>query len=347
MNEVNQGGERIDSEVTERRTCRLAGCGGPASGVCINNLSFDECPDVVGPAPSNIAEDTGTLRRADADVVSVHDGQALGAIACDDLLRQRGGIVVGLVAGPEVGKTTLISTMYELLARRRMASFRFAGSETLRGYEERCHLARLASNRVKADTPRTPTKAQLSFTHLRIAKGDVRTDIVFSDRSGEHFNHVLDRPIEVAGFQELRRAEVILLLIDLKEFLAEPHVQTARMRKWIMAMAQNGLLHGKTVRLVGTKADLVTAAPNSNAASKALDELAEDLSRRSQGVRVLARRISCRPREAHTEVGEGIENLLSEILAPKELTKAMQPDIWPDKPTEIDLLMRGFRARFA
>ena len=270
----------------DRRVCRLPGCGGPAAGVCINALPFDECPDVVEPAVTEDLDDSDRTVSSGSDFVLLPGGHALGATACDALLRQRGGTVVGLVAGPDVGKTTLIGTMYELLTRRRMVRHRFAGSETLRGYEERCHLARIASNSATADTLHTPTMAQLSFTHLRIARSEDRTDVVFSDRSGEHFQRTLDRPNEIAGFEELRRADVVLLLVDLPELLAAPHLQTSNLRKWVMAMGQNGILAGKVVRLVGTKADLV--GPGGATAPRTLDELAADLSKRAGGAEVIA-----------------------------------------------------------
>ena len=334
-------------EVVDRRVCRLPGCGGPASGVCINNLSFDECPDVLDAVSSEDDGPRASSHRPDRDFVVVPGGHALDAAACDALLRQRGGTVVGLVAGPEVGKTTLIGLMYELLVRRRMAAFGFAGSETLRGYDERCYLARTATNAASADTLRTPAQDKLSFTHLRVASGSARLDVVFSDRSGEHFERVMDQPNGIAKFQELRRADVILLLVDLTELLKEPNLQFFQMRRWTMAMAQNGMLQGKAVFLVGTKADVAIRTPGSRAAGKALCDLANDLSKRTRGVPVLPRIVACRPRKGSTAVGEGVEALLAEILAPRTRAREAVPEAWPSAPTELDLLMRRYRARSA
>ena len=183
-------------------TCRVPGCKGPRSGVCINGLSFDECPDVIPIEDAVQTEDVRaiaeTLPNA-GEMVQTGGVSSLDAAACDALLRARGGTVVGVVAGPEVGKTTMIATMYELIHRGRMPAFRFAGSETLRGYEERCHLARMASNGVSSDTPRTPTSAKLSFTHLRLATSSGIKDVIFSDRSGEHFDNVLASPSGIVG----------------------------------------------------------------------------------------------------------------------------------------------------
>lgn len=334
--------------VIDLRICRLPGCGGPRSEVCINNLSFDECPDIIDAPPES--EDGVELPTSDKnpglDIVRLPGGHALGAAACDALLRQRGGIVVGLVAGPEVGKTTLIATLYELLTRRRMAGFGFAGSETLRGYEERCHLARIASNNAKADTPRTPSKDRLSFTHLSVAVDSSRHDLVFSDRSGEHFEKVLDKPSQIAHFEELHRADVLLILVDLVELLRRPHIQTAAIRKLFMAMDQHGIVGESRTFVVGTKADQAVPTPRSTRAAKALASLAADLSKRSHNAHhIEPRMVACRPRKGSNLVGEGIEPLLVEILQPKTAVALSPSEAWPPEPTELDLLMRLYRAK--
>ncbi|AFW01774.1 hypothetical protein BAR24_14885 [Gluconobacter oxydans] len=336
-----------DVRVADRRVCRLSGCGGPCSGVCINNLSFDECPDVLDAVAPEDDRPQTLSPRPDRDFVVVPGGHALSANACDALLRQRGGTVVGLVAGPEVGKTTLIGLMYELLVRRRMTAFGFAGSDTLRGYDERCYLARTATNAATADTLRTPAKDKLSFTHLRVACGSARWDLVFSDRSGEHFEEVINQPNGIAEFQELWRADVILLLVDLIELLNEPNLQVSRMRRWTMAMAQNGMLEGKVVFLVGTKADVALQTPGSRAAKRELDGLAADLSKRARGVPVLPMIVACRPRKGSTIVGEGVEKLLGDILAPRACPKEKVSEVWPIAPTELDLLMLRYREKLA
>lgn len=346
MSDIDAPEDQEDGEI-DRRICRLPGCGGPVSGVCINNLAFDECPDVLEVEVSDREESAAPVRKVSPDFVIVPGGHALDAVACDALLRQRGGTVVGLVAGPEVGKTTLIGLMYELLVRRRMDSFGFAGSDTLRGYDERCYLARTATNAAIADTKRTPAQDELSFTHLRIARGEARYDVIFSDRSGEHFERVMNQPNGIAEFQELRRADVILLLVDLTELLSESNLQFFRMRRWTMAMAQNGMLEDKAVFLVGTKADVAARTPRSRAAGKALSDLAEDLSRRTRSVPVLPRIVACRPRRGSTVVGEGVELLLAEILTPRVCSREMISEAWPSAPTELDLLMRAFRAKSA
>jgi len=278
-------------------------------------------------------------------MIATGGARSLDAAACDALLRARGGTVVGIVAGPEVGKTTMIATMYELVHRGRMKSFKFAGSETLRGYEERCHLARMSSNGAKADTTRTRTADQLSFTHLRLATSSGIKDIIFSDRSGEHFDNVLDRPSEIFKFSELQRADAILLLVDLEQLYKSPHQPKSQVRRLFLAMEQTGLLVGKSVTFVGTKADLLESPNAAEDARLALTELAAELGRRSSGgLHVASCCIASRAKAGSVRIGEGLEDLLNEILVDDEVSGFMLGTAWPSRVSELDGLMYSFRS---
>lgn len=329
-------------------TCSVPGCNGPRSGVCINGLSFNECPDVIPCGDEAQAEDDPAIVEiAPASRGMIYTGgvSSLDAATCDALLRARGGTVVGVVAGPEVGKTTMIATMYELIHRGRIPAFRFAGSETLRGYEERCHLSRMASNGTCSDTPRTPTSAKLSFTHLRLSTSSGTKDVIFSDRSGEHFDNVLGRPSEIADFAELKRANIILLLVDLELLLKTPHLPTSQVRRLFMAMDQHALLDNKPVRLVGTKADLANTGEALEVALTALNNLATDLCRRAAGrVPVTPLLIASRARAGSTKIGEGFEELTEAILTETESPAFNAGTSWPETLTELDALMHSYRS---
>ncbi len=331
--------------------CKVPGCGGPRSGVCINGLSFGECPDVVTISdeaevdlekPTVIDESTGNEPSAPSgrSMTRTADGPSLNGASCDVLLRQRGGTVVGIVAGPEAGKTTMIATIYELLHRGRLDGYRFGGSETLRGYEERCHLARVASNRNYPDTARTPTHAKLSFTHLRVETATGITDVVFSDRSGEHFDNVLDQPAQLAEFAELVRADVILILVELDRLVEHAHVITSYTRRLVMAMRQCGLLQGKILRLVGTKADLLEGQDVLDETTSSLSSLAEDLTRRAGGSSIFKALVTASRRQSRSEhVVHGLKELLDDILQPRAQATFRLPKRVPKKMTEMDLLM--------
>ncbi|MBA4760007.1 hypothetical protein [Sphingosinicella sp.] len=321
-------------------TCRVEGCGGPRSGVCINKLSFEECPDVIGADEVTVEDSDGGGPSEEEEIPSIvatNIGDSLDADACDRILRASGGKLIGIVAGPEAGKTTLIATIYELIHRAKIAGIGFAGSDTLRGYEERCHLARVASNATKPETLRTKTWEQLSFTHLKLAIDHQRLDVLFSDRSGEHFDNVLDTPGDILGFEELIRADQIWIVVDLERLSQNGHMLKSQLRRLALAMQSAALFDGKDVAIVGTKADIFSAKRALAAVKQELMALADDLKGRIGSTRSFATYlVACRPPKGSTEFGAGIGELMASLSRPEEEAVCAMRFPLPEKPSELD-----------
>lgn len=311
--------------------CRQPGCGGPSSGVCIETFSFEECPYLKPAPPEDEAaergdeeEDTGT--EMPPDLVSTGNLAQLDAAGCDAFLRARAATVVSLIAAPDVGKTTLMSTLYELVRRGRLEGYGFAGCETIRGFEERCFLSRARSDNLEPDTQRTPARAGLNFTHLSVATEHGREELILADRSGEHFQRVLDSPGSIAEFAELGRAAVILLMVDGEQLVLNRHRPVSEARRLFMALAQAGLADGRRILLVATKRDLV---PKDRMAvlDEALVELLADLQPRSPGAELKGFATGARPREG-AEFGEGFDALIAAVLpkpSPRRFESAIPP----------------------
>jgi Double-GTPase 2 len=327
-----------------RATCRVEGCGGPREGICINNLSFEECPDVV---VSEDGGDTGDEEppvpstEAETSVVPSSVGDSLDVITCDTLLRANGAAMIGIVAGPAAGKTTLVATIYERIHRGKSSVFGFAGSETIRGYEERCHLARLASGGIEPDTERTKTWAELSFTHLELANDDVRQHVMFSDRSGEHFDNVLNRPDDVASFRELARASHIWIVIDLKRLSESGHSLKSELRRLVMILQSGNLFDGKHISVIGTKADLFSSAAAKRKIQAEFNSTVEDLQKKGpETITFNKHMIGCRPAKGSTEFGDGIDALLSSLFEPEAEKAFVTACPLPGTPSQLDLLMQ-------
>lgn len=135
--------------------------------------------------------------RAKPAVVSPVDlpsGDELSVVQAAELRRTVGGVLVALAGDQDVGKTTLIASLYDRFLDGPWAKFRFAGSETLVGFEKRLHLARMAGGQGKQDTPRTSNTSPLHFLHLSlvpVAAGN-RQHLILADLSGERFREAAD-----------------------------------------------------------------------------------------------------------------------------------------------------------
>ena len=156
-----------------------------------------------------VSEDTPR----DDDVVFLRGGNHMDVTTADAFLRTRRARVVALIGGNDVGKTTLLASLYEMAGLDQLEDFAFAGCETLRGFEERCHLSRAASNRLEPDTQRTRRALDLRFLHLRLLKQGQLLDLLFAERAGEDYIEMLDSPTAI-DMPEISRADSIALLVD-------------------------------------------------------------------------------------------------------------------------------------
>lgn len=130
-----------------------------------------------------------------------------------------------VVAGPaECGKTTLVTSVFELFQWAQIPHHIFGGSATLPGFERRCHEARIASARVIPETQRTRYEDEdVRYLHLRIcdaANVSVAVDVLFTDVSGENFERARDSTDYCRELTFLHRAEHFVVLLD-GEKLAE------------------------------------------------------------------------------------------------------------------------------
>lgn len=323
--------------------CRLSGCGGPVSGVCINQLPFDECPDVIA------GEDAEKIEMSTAEpgpeMVSTGRTGVLSIEEADSFLRTHGGLVLAVVAGPDAGKTTLVSALYDLLRRGHLDGFGFAGSETIKGLEERCFDSRVVSGQDKASTLRTPRSSPLIFIHLRVAVPDGRQlDVLLSDRSGEHFDQALNTPAQFCDFHEIGRADAILLLVDGEKLAISHQAEIARVRKLILALAQADFLSSKTVHLVVTKADLLKGQTQRTLVEQRASIIVDEIRRRGEKAVVEFHLTACRARNGHSTFGEGVHRLL-EANVPSAIERSFTTTFWRpgDGGTSLDRLMHVAR----
>ena len=149
--------------------------------------------------------------------VELPSGDALSADEANQTTRSSVARVIvpaGLVG---VGKTTLLSEIYERFREGPFAGYRYAWSRTLHGFEQRAHNARIASRRSAPTTLRTPIGDSGVFLHLRLAPEDgvlpVR-DVLIADWPGEVFREMRDDVQTAKSHLLLPRADHISFLVD-------------------------------------------------------------------------------------------------------------------------------------
>lgn len=252
----------------------------------------------------------------DDDVVLLSGGGEMNVTSADAFLRTRRARVVALVGGNDVGKTTLLASLYEMAGSDRLKDFAFAGCETLRGFEERCHLSRAASNRLEPDTQRTRRATGLRFLHLRLLKQERLLDLLFAERAGEDYVDMLDSPTAM-DMPELSRADSIALLVDGAD-LSQPsrrQLQLTRIRRIWMMLQQNQVVPRRdlSIQIVLTKLDLLQKSNDKAAGLAAFERLFGEIRdhQANDKLSVTRHHIAARPeKSSNVERWTGLEELL-------------------------------------
>ena len=290
-------------------------------------------------AVPNQPAEPGTVRTP--EILDIYSGKELkepGAVAFSAAQPTRLIVFAGPVGS---GKTTLVTSLYELFQVGTVRNQRFSQSITLHGFETRCHAARLASKNIRAETVRTPYKGPdpdyLQLETRPIEPPYLPINFLFTDVSGEMFNRASDNVDECKELAFIERCEHFILLIDTARAL-EPD-------KWSMIQKLSTLLRSCIENSMIPKYCVVTVAwakydfyhAASPEAQKAFDEFRKqvtsqfetDFKNRVSELRF--REVAARPRQFPSlGFGKGVPELFSEwIEGNSELRKI---DLSPAKP---------------
>lgn len=151
-----------------------------------------------------------------------HPGFELGTDEADELMRTNYYVhLIGILGTEKVGKTCFLTSLYMLLAHGYLPRHKFAGSQTLRGFEDRARGLRKWEAGVLPDkfVPRTQLQdpRNPAFMHLGLFESDGtgrRVEILLTDLPGEWSETLIDRADTANRFEFLARADGIILMID-------------------------------------------------------------------------------------------------------------------------------------
>jgi hypothetical protein len=143
-------------------------------------------------------------------------GKALSVNDIKRICRRSYTPIIFMAGETACGKTTLIASLHDAFLFGPLSGFHFAGSETLYAFEERSFESRASSSGIEPDTARTRYENGQEYFHLQLREqgsGSVK-EVLFADMSGEFYERSLYSKSEVSQFKDLRRAQILLLLLD-------------------------------------------------------------------------------------------------------------------------------------
>jgi len=300
-------------KICTNEDCRLA-----VDDKCVEGYDLDECPHVTRISVEDIREvELPEIVRETAQVASLSLGDALDRSQASALQRRRISRTVGIIGPNDSGKTSLVASVYDLLQEGPVADVGFAGSSTLIGFEKVCHHARAASRRDTPHTERTSGGVEATFFHLdvRPVDGDV-VSLFIGDRSGEDYLAAADDLSRADEFFELRRSDVVTLLVN-GEHLASPehrHEAKAMTPQIVDALVEAGSFRrGCRLAVVLTKEDSILASPHAARVQREFDAMVDAIIQTHGGYLGEIDRfiVAASPKDcANVKRGKGVDRLL-------------------------------------
>ncbi len=168
------------------------------------------------PATEAVAANAPVEEAAPA-FIDVYPGTELSNEDAEAVTLRSPAHLVVFAGASESGKTTLLASLYERWSAGPFAGFHFAGSRSLLGFEQICHLNRLASGGAHPDTPHTPVSDEAAYYHLAVrgtAPGAERRHVLLSAISGELFRLAKFSREDTERLTFLHRANTIVVLVD-------------------------------------------------------------------------------------------------------------------------------------
>lgn len=192
--------------------------------------------------------------------------------------------LIVLAGAVDCGKTTLLTSLYEMFQDGPIEKKQFAGCDTFPAFEKKCHLGRADSGNEEEDTGRNTYEGpHPEYVHLRLQHGPKalgHIDFLFTDVSGEMFEHARNSTDECKKLTFLRRASHILVFLDCEKLFqpAKRWGMVKDAKSLIQSCLDSGMIGAESfVTVAWAKYDFVEAAKSKEkAAAKAFMQQRED-----------------------------------------------------------------------
>ena len=250
-------------------------------------------------------------------------GQALTISETYSIAASEKSIFTIAIGATGCGKTTLISSLYQLfLFPNKSSHFYFAGSQSIMAFEERAFFTRTASYLNNPTTPRTPRGINDNILHLRLLNKGTNNiiNLLLIDMSGEEYENIIGN-IEAAekNLSIVKFAKSITVLLDGEKLiqLRERNATIQQAINLLKTIFDSGLICNEAkIIFVMSKYDLVLGTPELNA-----EVLSNDIiDKASKQIPDLANRfklfqVAAMPQnESLCNSGFGVENLLEQLM---------------------------------
>jgi len=335
-----------------KRICRQEGCTAATGGPCLEGLSFEECSNtsLVENPEIEAEEEEEEVPEAETVVTSPHD---LGSsyhhfydgneLTLDDAYAISASSLstfVMIAGKADSGKTTLLSTIYEIFQEKPYCGYSFAGSKTLVGFEKRSFLSRVASGLDEPDTERTKPDYDQKLLHLSARINDlsqIKRNIFFADISGEVFERAISDIEEMRRITLIPRVDHFVVTIDGERLsnLSTRNETVNTTGLLIRACIEAGMIDNTMkIDIIFTKYDIVQSKGVEFNTDQYIEQTITSLKRKFEDKVGCIKffKVAARPTQGDFEIGFGLETPFISWLTESPYADKKNFNIFLDSP---------------
>jgi hypothetical protein len=304
-------------ETEELKTCKQPECPVRTSGKCLEGLEPESCSHFYwsdGETAQNILPNEDQSK---ANLIKLFSGTELNLKELGLVTHEYPTNLVIVIGESSSGKSTILTSVFDMFQVGKFKQFYFAGSYTQYGFESRCHLSRADSGLIEPDTAHT-LSIEFNFLHIAYKHIDSLSGrphhLLLSDISGERFNMALNSSSMMKEMDLMQGADHLVYLLD-GEKIADKYQRNAiitRAGQFITRALDNGLFDNSTdLIIIFTKCDLLGDLQADGTIEKIKKTFIDRYGSRMNSLNFET--IAARPKPATTEIpfGHGLEILLS------------------------------------
>jgi len=231
---------------TLRFVCTKENCTIAATGKCLELHNPSECPNATTAAtPATIVEKMAPTR--EPSVRKFPPATELGMKDAIAITRGRYAHLIAVLGATDAGKTCMLNALYLLACHAGLTPrFRFAGSLTLAGFEERTRRLRkwnkgqlpdqMTEHTIHAD-PRNPGLLHLALSDDHNA--GQRVELLLTDLPGEWTTGLIKQAQTASRFKFLQRADGLVIAADGPRLLDpnQKHVELLNLEQLVNRLA--------------------------------------------------------------------------------------------------------------
>ncbi|WMJ81436.1 hypothetical protein RBU49_04050 [Clostridium sp. MB40-C1] len=314
----------------------------------VNNQNIEEIlndEDINKNSIENTGDADHNNTQENKDIFYLPEGNALNEEQLYSLSSRKSVELIFLVGPVGSGKTTIEVMSYQIFLCNTFKNLIFAGSLSLKGFEERAINMRITSGKSKPDMERTSINVVNKYLHLgikNIATNNIH-NLLLTDISGEEFENCCNNPALMGSkFRNLQLAKSICFVLD-GERLIDVFKRNAALSQ-VMQFIQTTLdaklvKHNTLICILLTKYDIVEKTMKKDKSLedfiKTIDEKINKKFERIQGINVYFQKVSSVNDIRKADKDNSILKLINKWITYNDLLKIQAIDIYSSSDKKL------------